>query len=460
METKWSNGDVLEVGDPVRALHFSEVYWGMEERIRCMRQDSARDPSLHPLPIFYYHKDNGEVWGPLYPKAGKVHNKNIIRYAHLWNLRTMLGSEGDYYDWPTDEDETNDFYSGGGGPYEPSIRLKENFLRYEMQDGNNIFYGWAYPHNASKELHQDAFGADRFTDVTKVSADKCRISHINEPRRCIEKLHTILIQPSAIEYQEKIGLVHASDYFENYPCSSGCCCWEHGMWSNQQLWDIVVDDLNSNSWGSWQNYSLDGNSDCLYFWKGYRRSGYDNCGDCDGMGAFDELYISIRRFRLTFDLDLEIVGTAGWPPSNHPYDSWPNIMPPLMAKMYVCRPYSHRSSFGMPLIKNITTGNTVNVTLDEFEETYGYSDKDFLLEGDIINYFGSGHGQQKFVFSSINDWSAADIQAIMSTSVDEGGTSYWSNSGDLHELWKIYTGIDVPGIYIICKPQFRFSVSS
>ena len=424
----WTN-KTTEGYNGVPRILFDEIYWAVEERIRFLRKDSARNPSDYPLPIFYYNKDDDIEWNGDNPK--KVISR--VRRAHTYNLRYQFGMRHSSvtYDYPLDYPGTT-----GKGVVEANDFRKDYFID-QFAKKDDIYNFWDGDSGTIHLFHQQAFGKDYFTDgyLEKGTQGRVKMLYIEEARKCVEQLVLVKLNPVSLKYQERRGDFSGVHYEKTQRDTIYA--------ATKNAWDAA-------SWGAWSAGTL---YPAGAAWEFYKEEYVDYTGDSNYVGSG---YLWTRRYKVKFDLDLEIVDGINFPPSYHPYENWDCIMPPLSAKGLAYRTYwdINASDYPTPpdpsdiLLRNDTTDVFVGV---------GETGDGVVIDDDLIADFGSGHDEEEYILTSKNDWDAtemSDCRFMKSPAV--GNNAYgWT----LQLLLKNVNTADkkqTAGFWIICQPNWKY----
>ena len=343
---------------PRKKIHITELMEAYEERIRLMRANEWYGIYNYPLPVFiYYHTSpsTGKLWGP-YPMADPAHwppnesPDNKFRNDHIYGTRGLLVG------WLT---------YGDGSQARPHEILKDttmlgsarrNFYEYfiDVDTGKYICFA-----NVADFLTA-SIGSANWTDTTlTVGSTNVKALHVQEQRDCWEKLQQIIIGPHIMEYRTKSG-------------------YSTGHVSAAAAYAAAKNDFAGNSWGSWNVSGREVN-----IWGHVTYSGSDYGASVGG-----------QEVRYTFDLDLEI-SDMGW-----------SILPPLSAKLITYGLDIDDDNVSDVLIKCVTTGKTNSLSHQDADG------RGYLLDLDITDYVGSGHSEQIFHFSSIDEFSSSDLDKV------------------------------------------------
>jgi len=411
---------------------WDEIYWACEERYRFFRKDPARIIANWPLPVYYFDENTSKAWGADYPSGNPGDPDDKMRLPHLYNMRILFGTGGitGIQDYHSEKVETNGFENA-------------NFINQFVYDLTES--GWSdrfYDYSQLKDDIGINSYSERFTDPFPNSIDVdpfwVKKIHFTQPRACVELLQEIFMNPTSVQYRERTGT-------------------DNSITSMDDVEDELYTAWAAASWGSWQNGTV------FSPWEFHRfHLEYDQ----DSEEPYDitniEGYVKTREFKVTFDLsDLEIVGDSGWPPSYHPYDSWPNIMPPTSAKIYITGGadygdlwYASSQSFSGLYIKNKSDSVQTEIELD----VYANSDPWQLHIADAISKFSSSITLE---FSSYNEWSEADVKQACSDlgSTEHSGDHYYcKRSLALHDTvsYSSPAGGEIAPIALIVKPNWKY----
>jgi len=369
---------------PIKKIHITELYQAYEERLRFLRADSNRTTAHFPLPVFYYDKPNAKLWGDDYPKADPAHwppnesPDNKVRNDHIYNIRYCV--PGAISSTASDGAERPDGVYYGAYSYSfVGNFIKPDDAYYRPYDaGNNVGF----------QPFQDALGRADYTDPTLTAGSVyVKADHINEARKMLEQLRTVYINASSIQYRFKFFV---TGYYS----------------TTNAAWAALKTGIANESWSGWGGAPFN-------IWL-IDAQFYEN-----GSSQYRaEMYQLEHRF--TFDLDLEI-SDMGW-----------SVLPPLSAKLcvagyaafeYTADPWNDYDHLMTADISCMIKCSTTSVELDLPQETcedtgpYGHAApekarKGYVLDPDIKNYVGNGHGSEQFILTARDDFSSDELDEL------------------------------------------------
>lgn len=407
MTRNWTDYPITGTTQRKKA-HITDLMKAYEERIRLIRNSEYYDiwqAEDYPLPSpFYYHKSTSKTWGT-YPKADPAHwppnqsPDNEFKNDHIYGTRGLLvGTISIAY---------------ASGIADPIYILDvENVLAFPWSrfythfiyktEGKYKCFPEDSPHIGATFLTA-AIGKSGWMDggmeLTPGSV-YVKTAHIQEQQDCWEQLTDLAIFPHKWEYRN----------------GSGTSDWEITM---DAAWSAAKADF---TWGSWIEFSPgnppSGIKDRVYI-SGLMQESNGNY----------RATVGGNELRYTFDLDLEI-SDMGW-----------NVFPPLAAKLV---------SYGLDTNYDEIANVLVSCPTISASNSLTYQDADgrgYLLASDITDNVGNGHSEEAFTFSSTNQFSGADFDAVRPI-----GTG---TRAVVIEEWKTGAG-SLGNAFIILEPDWHF----
>ena len=427
---RWTQPHPIKENDPVYDLHITDFYLAIEERIRFFIKTNGTGGQT--LPIFYYKRDyegsNHLIWGADYPKAGQLSIYNQTYDSHLYSARRPFGGEG----WAVPGTFAERWHNN---------YLSSNFVKSFFKDAQTMWIatdlvvtilGVGGPgddpqwHDYWRSLYADPTFApgEHFYDVNKNDNSpepKVKLQHINQIRSLYEQLVTTFIKPTHVYYREKIGTL--TDQYEE---------------SQETFLSNLKAAVLAASWSSWQSQAVTDNwvwGECEVFVIAVPVNG-------DEDWYYDDGILTIREFKTTFDLDIDIRQSEVWPPPWARYPTFPSLEPPSIGETVIGGDLTgvnkgYHQWDGL-LIKNRTTGaiKAIDIGHDRFN----------MVDADIISSFG---GTIDYEWTAKNEWSSVDVDKVNNFDDMVVGWNYSS-------IYMHYQGLDGSVAIVRTKPNWYF----
>lgn len=347
----WTDITIIPHLTPRRSVHLTELYDAYRERHKILNATETKFKNTWALKTFYYN--TGKTWGSTYPKADPAH-------------------------WPPNQSPDNEVRNNHVGFLHSLVLLgrfaygysADWFWRKSFEKQETLTY-----FADLEDVLTTAIGATTYTDDGSVNPFdgpdtdiNVRDLHVTEMRSVIEVLKRIIILPTAYENRLKTATGTDAD--------------------DDTAWAAAKTDYAGNSWGSW--VSRDPSYDPvvpLGYAKHQRNGGHT-------------YNIYTRETRLTFDLDIEISGL-----------DW-NLLPPISARLTIygaekaggSADYTEWADNGV-LLKCEETSDTITLGSSD-AATYQ------VLCSDVTDDIGSGHGSEKYILNSVDNWDSSALDKL------------------------------------------------